>query len=44
MGYTEVPHDATSIQKPVTKCTENSYEAGYNCVCLNAKSIVNKKQ
>ena len=28
--------------KPVTKCTEKCLEAGYKCVCLNARSIVNK--
>ena len=29
--------------KPVTKCPENIYEAGYKPVCLNARSIVNNK-
>ena len=30
--------------KPVTKCLENISGAGYKCVCLNARSIVNKKK
>ena len=35
--------EATSTHKPVTKCPENISEAAYECVCLNARSIVNKK-
>ena len=35
--------EATSTHKPVTKCPENCSEAGYKCVCLDARSIVNKK-
>ena len=35
--------EATSTDKPITKCTKNMYEAGYRCVCLNARSILNKK-
>ena len=45
-GYLEVPQtgqEATSTHKPVTKCPENISEAGYKCVCLNARSIVYKK-
>ena len=45
-GYLEVPQteqEATSTHKPRTKCPENISEAGYKCVCLNARSIVNKK-
>ena len=34
---------STSTLKPVTKCLENISEAGYKCVCLNERSIVNKK-
>ena len=44
-GYLEVPQtgqEATSTHKPVTKCPENISEAGYKCMCLNARSIVNK--
>ena len=32
-----------STHKPVTKCPEKRPEAGYEYVCLNARSIVNKK-
>ena len=35
--------EATSTDKPMTTCPKNMYEAGYRCVCLNARSIVNKK-
>ena len=35
--------EATSTDKPITKCLENISETGYKCVCLNARSIVNKK-
>ena len=35
--------DANSTYKPITKCPKNMSEAGYRCVCLNAGSIVNKK-
>ena len=35
--------ETTSTHKPVTKCLENIYEAGYKCVCLIARSILNKK-
>ena len=38
-----MPQGATSLQKPVTQCTEDSSENGYKCVCLKARSIVNKK-
>ena len=44
--YLEVPQtrkEATSTHKPVTKYPENISEAGYKCVCLNARSIVNTK-
>ena len=35
--------EATSTDKPITKCLKNTSEAGYRCVCLNARSIVDKK-
>ena len=35
--------EATSTDKPITKCPKNRSEAGHKCVCLNARSIVNKK-
>ena len=44
-GYLEMPQagqEATSTDKPITKCPKNMSEAGYRCVCLNARSIVNK--
>ena len=33
--------EATITDKPITKCPKNRSEAGYKCVCLNARSIVN---
>ena len=35
--------EATSTDKPITKCPKNRSEAGYKCICLNTRSIVNKK-
>ena len=35
--------EATSTHKSVTKCPENMSEAGYKCLCLNARSNVNNK-
>ena len=35
--------DAISTDKPITECPKNMSEAGYKCVCLNARSIVNKE-
>ena len=35
--------EVTSPDKPITKCHKNWSETGYRCVCLNAMSIVNKK-
>ena len=35
--------EAVSTDKPITKCPKNMSEAGYRCVCLNARSIINKK-
>ena len=45
-GYLEVPQagqEDTSTHKSLTKCLENISVAGYKCVCLNARSIVNMK-
>ena len=45
-GSLEMPQagqEATSTDKPITKCRKNRSEAGNRCVCLNARSIVNKK-
>ena len=35
--------EATSTDKPITECPIDMSQAGYICVCLNARSIVNKK-
>ena len=35
--------EATSTVKPITECPKNMYQAGHRCVCLNARSIVNKR-
>ena len=35
--------EATSTDKPITECPKNMCEAGYRCMYLNARSIVNKK-
>ena len=35
--------EATSTDKPIIKCPKNMSEAGYRCMCLNVRSIVNKK-
>ena len=45
-GYLEMPQagqEATSTEKPITKCPKNMSEACYRCVYLNVRSIVNKK-
>ena len=34
--------EAISIDKPITECSKNISQAGNRCVCLNARSIVNK--
>ena len=35
--------EATRTDKLITECPKNMYKAGHRCVCLNARSIVNKK-
>ena len=35
--------EATIQTKPITKYPKNRFEAGHKCVCLNTRSIVNKK-
>ena len=35
--------EATSTDKPIIECPKNMSEVGYRCTCLNARSIVNKK-
>ena len=39
----QAEQEATSTDKPITKCPNNRSEAGYKRVCLNTRSIVNKK-
>ena len=39
----QIGQEATSTHKPVTKCSENISKAGYKCVSLNARNVVNKK-
>ena len=34
--------DTISTNRPVTQYPKNISEAGYKCVCLNARSIINK--
>ena len=33
----------TSTDNPITECPKNMSEADYRCVCLNARSLINKK-
>ena len=45
-GYLEVSQaeqEATSTDKPILNNPKNITKKGYRCVCLNARSIVNKK-
>ena len=39
----QAEQEATSTDKPITIRPANISEPGYRCVCLNARSIVNKK-
>ena len=39
----QAEQEATSTHKPITNLPENISVTGYRCVCLNARSIVNKK-
>ena len=34
--------EATTTDKPIKKCSKNMSEAGYRCMYLNARSIVNR--
>ena len=46
-GFTEKPNtggtDKDSTKKTAKNSLENSTTFGYKCVCLNARSIVNKR-
>ena len=47
MGLLRLPQtgqEAIITHKPITKCPEKISEAGYECVYLNSRSIVNKKK
>ena len=35
--------EAICTEKPITKCPKNMSQTGHRCVCLNARSILNKK-
>ena len=35
--------EVTNTDKPIAECPKNMSEAGHRWVCLNARSIVNKK-
>ena len=39
----QVGQEATSTDEPIKECPKNMSEAGHRCVCLNARSIVNKR-
>ena len=43
LGLPQAGQEATSTYKPIQKCHKNSSEAGNKLVCLNSRSIVNKK-
>ena len=46
-GFLDMPEagqEATSTYKTVTQCPKNISEAGYQCVCLNARRTVKKKK
>ena len=43
-GYLDVSQaEQEATDKPISNRPKNVYETGYRCVCLNARSIVNKK-
>ena len=43
MTLSQAEQEATSTEKPISNRPKNISETGYRCVCLNARSIVNKK-
>ena len=46
-GFLDMPkagQEATSTYKTVTQCPKNISEAGYQCVCLNARRTEKKKK
>ena len=38
----QAEQEDTSTDKPISNRPKNISETGYRCVCLNARSIVNK--
>ena len=43
-GYLEVSQAVQeATDKPISNRPKNIYDTGYRCVCLNARSIINKK-
>ena len=43
-GYLDVSQaEQEATDKPISNCPKNISETGYRCVCLNARSIANKK-
>ena len=43
-GYLDVSQaEQETTDKPISNRPKNISETGYRCVCLNARSIVNKK-
>ena len=43
LEVSQAEQEATSTDKPISNHPKNISEKGYRCVCLNARSIVNKK-
>ena len=43
LEVSQAEQEATSTGKPISNLPKNISETGYRCVCLNARSIVNKK-
>ena len=39
----QAEQEAISTEKPISNRSKNISETGYRCVCLKARSIVNKK-
>ena len=39
----QAEQEATSTDKPISNHPKNISKKGYRCICLNARSIVNKK-
>ena len=44
LEVSQAEQEATSTDKPISNRPKNISETGYRCVCLNARSTVNKKK